>query len=214
MPFTVLDVILIVVVLISAALAMVRGFVREVLSVASWVAAVAAAYYLHGLVLPLAKPYFHSGTVATIVAAAAIFFITLIIASFVTMKIADFVIDSRVGAVDRALGFLFGAARGLLLVVIALLFFNWLVQTPPAWVAKAKTRPMLDSLGEQLVAVLPPDIESQLMNRLKNRGGSAGDVNSGGGASQTPDQPASSDPGPSDAARQDLNRLIENGGNN
>jgi len=56
-----------------------------------------------------------------VVAAAAIFFIALIVATYITMRVSDLVIDSRVGAFDRALGFLFGAARGILLLVIALL---------------------------------------------------------------------------------------------
>ncbi len=207
MAFTVLDVIVIVVVLISAVLAMARGFVREVLSVASWVAAVAAAYYLYGSVLPLVKPYFESNTVATIVSAAAIFFVALIVMSFITMKIADFVIDSRVGAVDRALGFIFGAARGLLLLVIAVLFFDWLVQTPPAWVANAQTRPMLENLGERLMAALPDDIEAAL-NRRRGGGGTGGTD-----TSPTQDELPDADPSPGPAARQGLNRLIENSGN-
>ena len=86
MPLTVLDIVVIAVVLISAILAMVRGFVREVLSVASWVAAVAAAYFLYKPVVPLVQPYIESSTVATIIAAAAIFFIALIIASYITMR--------------------------------------------------------------------------------------------------------------------------------
>ncbi len=44
-----------------------------------------------------------------------VFLIALIVISFITMKIADFIIDSRIGALDRTLGFLFGAARGILL---------------------------------------------------------------------------------------------------
>ena len=128
MPVTILDVIVVVVVLISAILAMVRGFVREVLSVASWVAAAAAAYFFYPHVLPLVQPYFDSNTVATIVAAAAIFFVALIVASYITMKISDFVIDSRVGAIDRVLGFVFGAVRGLLLMIVAVWFFDLLVQ--------------------------------------------------------------------------------------
>ncbi len=206
MHFTVLDVIVLVVVLISALLAMVRGLVREVLSVASWVVAVAAAYYFYGLLLPFVKPYLESNTVATIASAAVIFFIALIVASFLTMKIADFVIDSRVGAVDRALGFLFGAARGLLLVVIALYFFDWLVNPPPTWVAGAQTKPMLDALGERLVAALPDDIESKL---LKHRGGSG----AGAQVDQSPADTPDAGPGPSDTAKQGLNRLIENNGN-
>lgn len=166
MPLTILDIVVILVVLVSALLAMVRGFVREVLSIASWLAAVAAAYYFYKPLVPVVKPYIESGTVAIIVAASAIFFVALIIASYITTKIADFVIDSRVGALDRILGFVFGAARGLLLIVIALLFFSWLVEAPPAWVANARSKPMLDNLGEKLVAVLPPDLEATLQSHL------------------------------------------------
>ena len=174
MPISPLDVVVVVVVLISAVLAMVRGFVREVLSVASWVAAAGAAYFLYKPLVPLVQPYVESGTVATIIAAAVIFFIALIIASYITMKISDFVIDSRVGAVDRIFGFGFGAARGVLLVVIALLFFDWLVQKPPEWVAEARSKPVLDNLGQQLMAALPEDFEASVMKKLGHGGESPG----------------------------------------
>ncbi len=69
--------------------------------------------------------------------AAVIFIIALIVVTLITMRIADFIIDSRIGALDRTLGFLFGAARGILLVVVAMLFFNWLVgRQQPEWVAE------------------------------------------------------------------------------
>jgi len=162
MSLTILDIIVIIVVLISALLAMVRGFVREVLSIVSWAIAALSAYAFHDLLRPVVKPYFESLTVATIVSAAAVFFVALLVASYVTMKIADFVIDSRVGAIDRALGFLFGAARGLLLLVIALQFFNWLVPQPPSWVANAQSREFLNDMGESLVSALPEDLEARM----------------------------------------------------
>ena len=66
------------------------------------------------------------------------------------MKISDFVIDCRIGAIDRTLGFLFGAARGFLVVAVALLFFNWLAGAkPPAWIANAKTQPLLEPIGDR-----------------------------------------------------------------
>ena len=167
MPVTILDLIVIAVVLISAILAMVRGFVREILSVASWAVAAAAAYLGYKPVFPMVLPYFESKTVAVIVSAAAIFFVALIVASYITMKISDFVIDSRIGAIDRALGFIFGAVRGVLLLVIALLFFNWLVPAPPAWVSAARSKPLLDDIGERIMAALPPDAEAAIMKKLK-----------------------------------------------
>jgi membrane protein required for colicin V production len=157
-----LDVILAVVVLISALLATVRGFVREVLSIASWAAAAAAGAFFYKPVVPLAHNIVEKETYAIIISVAAIFFVTLIVASYITMKIADFVIDSRVGAIDRALGFLFGAVRGLALVVITFILFKWIVIGDPLgnfgpshpasrWIANSATEPTLSALGERLM---------------------------------------------------------------
>jgi membrane protein required for colicin V production len=213
MSLTVLDLFVLVVVLISAILAMVRGFVREVLSIASWIAAAAAAYFFYKPVVPLVRPYIDSGTVQIIVAAAAVFFIALIITSYVTMRISDFVIDSRVGALDRALGFLFGAARGMLLLVIALWFFKFLVPIPPDWVTNAQSKPLLEDLGEQLVAALPEDMEAWIQTHRRS------DDNEPASSADTTLPPAD-DLGDSTAApnemnydsgaRQSLDTLIEN----
>ena len=163
-----LDLGLIVVVLISAFLAMLRGLTREVLAIASWGAAALAAIYLHPLALPYVKPYIAKDVIALGAAAAAVFFVTLIAVSLITIKLSDAILDSKIGALDRSLGFLFGAVRGLLLCVIAFVFFNWLVpaQTQPGWVKTARMRPLLQATGDQLMAVLPDDPEG-LLNKLK-----------------------------------------------
>ncbi|QBR70514.1 colicin V synthesis protein [Beijerinckiaceae bacterium] len=163
-----LDLGLIAVILISAFLAMLRGFTREVLAIASWGAAALAAIYLHPIVLPYVKPYIAKDVIALAVAAAAVFFVVLIVVSLVTVKLSDVILDSKVGALDRSLGFLFGAVRGLLLCVIAFVFFNWLVplQTQPEWVKSARMKPLLQATGDQLMAVLPEDPEG-LLNKLK-----------------------------------------------
>ena len=171
MPITILDGIVIGVALFSAVLAMVRGFSREVLSVASWVGAAAAAYFLYPFLLPYAKDYTTSDTVAIVGSAAAVFILALIVISFITMRIADFIIDSRIGALDRTLGFLFGAARGVLIVVVAMLFFNWLVPIAqqPVWVTGAKSKPLLDNLGSKLIALLPEDADATILDRLRGK---------------------------------------------
>jgi len=168
MPITLLDGIVVGFTLVSAMLAMVRGFSREFLSVASWVVAAAAAYFFYPIILPYVAPHIDHPTVALAAAAAAVFFIALIVVTVITMKIADFIIDSRVGALDRTLGFVYGVARGLVVLAVALLFFNWLVGTnPPAWVTEAKSRPLLESIGNWIQDMLPEDSENSIFNRLR-----------------------------------------------
>ena len=168
MPITLLDGILIGFTLVSAMLAMVRGFSREVLSIASWVAAAAAAFFFYPILVPYLTPYISNDKVAMAASAAIVFFIALIVVTVITMKIADFIIDSRVGALDRTLGFLYGAARGILVVAVGLLFFNWLAgDNQPGWVTEAKSKPLLDTIGEKIQGILPDDPENSILDRLR-----------------------------------------------
>ncbi|EHS50209.1 Colicin V production protein [Rhizobium sp. PDO1-076] len=171
MPITIFDGIVIGVVLFSAVLAMVRGFSREVLSIASWAGSVAAAYYLYPLLVPYVKNYTSDDRIAIAGSAGIIFLIALIVISFITSRIADFIIDSRIGALDRTLGFLFGAARGILLLVVAVAFWNWLIDVKqrPDWVNNSKSKPFIDALVLKLEAVLPTDIEPQIRARILGR---------------------------------------------
>src|SRR5215216_6445607 len=155
--------------LISGLLAMVRGFMREILSIAAWGAAALVTLYAFSKLLPTAKTYFNNDTVAAVVVVAGTFIGTLIVVSVITVRISDMILDSRIGALDRSLGFLFGLARGLLIVVIAFLFFDWLVpaKSQPDWVRNAKSKVVLQGTGEWLKAQLPDDPESTILKRLK-----------------------------------------------
>ena len=167
MPITLLDGILVGFTLVSAMLAMVRGFSREILSIASWAAAAAAAFFFYPYALPYLQPYIDNEKIAMAAAAGVVFVVALIVVTLITMKIADFIIDSRIGALDRTLGFLYGAARGILVVAVALLFFDWLVGAhPPAWVTDAKSRPLLESIGTKIQSLLPDDPENSILKRL------------------------------------------------
>jgi membrane protein required for colicin V production len=228
MSVTLLDGLVLVVILLSALLAMLRGFVREVLSIASWVAAAAAAYLFYDDLLPLVRQYISNEYVSLGVTIGGIFFVTLIVVSIITMKISDFVIDSKVGILDRTLGFVFGAARGLLLIVVAMLFFNFLVPPAqqPGWVAQARSKPMLDNLGTQLVAALPDAPDRSILDRYipgaaktppaaqPPAGGTApAPIEGAPGAAPAPPAPQS-DASYGSGARQGLNQLIQSSGSN
>ena len=171
MPITLLDVILLIVMLVSGLLAMIRGFMREILSIGAWGIAALVTLYSYSRVLPIAKQYISSDMVAAGASVAGVFLITLLIVSVITVRISDLVLDSRVGALDRTLGFLFGLGRGLIIVVVAFLFFAWLVpdRSQPEWVRGAKSRIVLQSTGQWLMSMLPDDPESTILKRLKRQ---------------------------------------------
>src|SRR6188472_1850165 len=204
MPITLLDLILLVVMLISALLAMVRGFMREVLSIASWAAAAILTLYAYPKLKPIVLQYFSNEIVASAICIGGVFLGTLLIVSIVTIKISDTILDSRVGALDRTLGFLFGLARGLVIVVVAFLFFAWLVpdRSQPDWVRSAKSRVVLQGTGDWLMSMLPDDPESTILKRLKKNKPEDEQTDA------EPAQPGSGD-GYSKPARDSLKKLIE-----
>ena len=169
MPITLLDIIVLAVMLLSGLLAMIRGFMREILSIAAWGAAALATLYAFPRLLPTAKTYFNNETVAMVAVVAGVFLGTLLVATIITSRISDMVLDSRIGALDRTLGFLFGLGRGLLIVVVAFLFFAWLVpdKQQPDWVRSAKSLSVLQSSGAWLQSLLPDDPESTILKRFK-----------------------------------------------
>ena len=169
MPITLLDIILIGVMMISALLAMIRGFMREVLSIAAWLIAALVTLYSFSKLLPVAKTYFNNDIVAYAIVIGGTFLGTLLVVSVITVRFSDMVLDSRVGALDRTMGFLFGLARGLVIVVVAFLFFAWLVpdRSQPEWVRSAKSRVVLQGTGDWLMSMLPEDLDATISKRLK-----------------------------------------------
>jgi len=171
MPITLLDIILLLVMLVSGLLAMIRGFMREILSIGAWIIAAVVTLYAYSRLLPVAKSYFNSDMVSAGVTVGGTFLLTLLVVSVITVRISDMILDSRVGALDRTLGFLFGLGRGLVIVVVAFLFFAWLVpdRSQPEWVRDAKSRVVLQSTGQWLISMLPDDPEKTILQRLKKR---------------------------------------------
>ena len=163
-PITTLDIILLVVMLISGLLAMIRGFMREILSIGAWGVAALVTLYSYSRVQPIAKGYISNDTVATGISVGGVFLLTLLVVSIITARISDMILDSRVGALDRTLGFLFGLGRGLLVVVVAYIFFSWLVveRSQPEWIRTAKSVFVLQKTGDWLKGLLPEDLDKTI----------------------------------------------------
>lgn len=161
-----------VLVLISAILATARGLTREVLSLATWAGSAAIAAYMYFNHVDLARQYIQEEIVADVVTVVGTFIIALIILHLITMRIADFVVDSKIGPLDRTLGFIFGVARGVLIAVVVVVFGLWLMQNNlPTWASESRSLPILRDMGDRLIAVLPDDLEQQVTTILRRGAG-------------------------------------------
>jgi membrane protein required for colicin V production len=148
-PITYLDAALLAVWFISGLLAMYRGFAREMLSIASWVVAGAAvAYFVLGyqsFAQDLASRLFTNVKVAQIAVGAVIFLIVLIVVHLITARISDAIQDSRVGMIDRVLGFAFGVLRGFIIIVVPFMFAEFFApsgEREPATQQQQPTNPV------------------------------------------------------------------------
>jgi membrane protein required for colicin V production len=172
-----LDAALVAIVVISGIVAMYRGLTREVLSILSWVAAAAACVYFVFKYRDEAKQVadqFHAPVlVAQVAIGGIIFLVVLIIVHLITARISDTVLDSRIGAIDRILGLLFGVVRGFVLVVIPFMFYESFVDKPEQqypWVRDAVSRPYIKSTGDSLKVMLQRMVPSSLMGQEQQQG--------------------------------------------
>ena len=129
--FTLIDGVVAIVVVLSALLAYSRGLVREALAIAGWVAAAILAFIFAPQVEPLIKEIPGLGELISgscelsiIAAFAAVFSVALIVAALITPLFSGLVQRSALGGLDQGLGFLFGVARGILLVAIAFFVYE------------------------------------------------------------------------------------------
>src|SRR4030067_331803 len=72
------------------------------------------------------------------------------------------VLDSQVGALDRTLGFVFGLARGFLLVAIVFILFSALARDQPEWVRNARSYSILQQTQVAIESLLPMNPEQFL----------------------------------------------------
>lgn len=135
----------------SALLGLKRGFVTEVLALFAWVAMIFAVKLFH---LPLSKAL--TDTIGTASGAATLAFVLLCGVTYIGGRMVARAMGARVrksvlGPVDRALGFGFGALKGLIIASLAFLLVVLVLDTigggpasRPGWIKDARTYPLLN----------------------------------------------------------------------
>lgn len=132
--FTIIDGVVAAVIILSALLAYGRGLVRETMAIAGWIAAAFLAFLFAPRVEPMVREIpvigefvADSCELSIIGAFAIVFAIALIVVSLFTPLFSSIVQRSAAGGVDQGLGFLFGVARGILLVALAFFVYDTVI---------------------------------------------------------------------------------------
>ena len=182
MEFTIVDGGVALVVVISAILSYSRGFVREALSIAGWVAAAIVAF----LLAPRAQPLIHeipvvkdflsdSCELSIIAAFAVVFALALVLVSIFTPLFSSAVQRSSLGGIDQGLGLLFGVARGVLLVAIALVVYDRVVLSEPiAMVDDSRTNEIFAKVQDSLNESIPENAPAWIVARYEELVGTCG----------------------------------------
>ncbi|MCV6596430.1 MAG: CvpA family protein [Mangrovicoccus sp.] len=178
--FTIVDGVAGAVIVISALLAYSRGLVRELMAIAGWVAAAILAFLFAPTAEPLVKeiPFVgdflrDSCELSIIAAFSVVFAVALIIVSVFTPLFSTLVQRSALGGVDQGLGFLFGALRGLVLVIAALIIYDRvMVSGSVPMVDNSRTAIVLSDLGDRLNEEVPDDAPGWIVERYEELVGS------------------------------------------
>ncbi|MBJ3762244.1 CvpA family protein [Maribius pontilimi] len=174
--FTLIDGIVAAVIVVSAILAYSRGFVREAMAIVGWIVAAIAAFVLAPMAQPLVRElpvlgdFVGDSCELSIIAAFAIVFaIALVIASIFTPLLSGAVRESALGGVDQGLGFLFGVARGVLLVAVAMIVYDRVVATESIpMVDDSRTAKIFARSQGDLDQAIPDDAPGWIVGQYEN----------------------------------------------
>ena len=171
--FTIVDGVVAVVIILSAILAYARGFVRESLAILGWIGAAVLAFVFAPTVRPMVsqvpglnKFLADSCELGTIAGFAAVFALALVLFSIITPLFSSVVQRSALGGVDQGMGFLFGVARGILLVAIAFIVYDRVMSsTPVPAVDNSRSVQVFHRMTGKLDAEIPQDAPGWITNR-------------------------------------------------
>ncbi|MEM7644471.1 MAG: CvpA family protein [Pseudomonadota bacterium] len=180
--FTIIDGAVAGIIVISAILAYSRGLVREAMAVLGWVAAAVLAFSFAGAFEPLVREIPVVGDflgdsceLAVLAAFSLVFAIALVVVSFFTPLLSSAIRNSAIGGIDRGLGFLFGVARGVLLVAVAFVVYDrWTVNDGVPIVEQSRSAAVFSRAQANIEEQIPEDAPGWIVQRYEALVGECG----------------------------------------
>jgi len=157
---------ILIVIALSAGMSLLRGFVREALSLAGWILAFFVAKGFYQEFSSLLESYIDTPSLRYAVSWAALFVLTLTVSGLINYILSQLIEKAGLSGMDRIMGMAFGALRGVLLISVAtLLLREFTAVDQDKWWQKSELIPHVEILGnwfyDQVDEVLP-EVTSRL----------------------------------------------------
>jgi len=147
---------------VSVLLSVIHGFVRELLSLASWVVSFLVAQYFAAQAATFLPAAMQNESLRMLAGFLAVFLIVLLASTLLAIAISSLIKRAGLGAADRMLGAVFGLVRGVAVVtIIVLLAGLTALPTTPAW-RQAMTSAPLEALANTVKVWLPSDLSKHI----------------------------------------------------
>jgi membrane protein required for colicin V production len=157
MPFTAIDIIIFAFMLLSGLLALLRGFVREVVTIVTWVGSAFVALHTLTILGPFMHDLITKAWLADVVTFSIPFFLMLYFMTWLGNKVILKLSGKEPGPVDGTVGFFFGIGRGFIIVTIAYFVFDLLYdpKTSPEWIVDSQFEPVIADTTEFYYSLFP-----------------------------------------------------------
>lgn len=152
-----LDLLILGVIALSALISLIRGFVKESISLLSWIAAGIIAFRYFSAMAELLEPYLADPTIRSMAAFAVLFISTLIIGAIINFIMSQLVSKTGLSGTDKALGVVFGGARGVLIVTMIVLLASLTPMPEAQWWQDSAMVGFFQQLAEWVKGIIPAD---------------------------------------------------------
>ena len=155
-----LDLIIIILIFISAFFAFIRGFSLEILSLSGWIFSIGISYLYGGIASNQINQLLDNFLISTVISYVFSFIILLIIFSFLTKNVSSLIKNSFAGLLDRSLGFFYGLLRGYLLICFCYFCFDYFYSgSKPDFLESSKLVPIIKISNKEIFNIMEVDNE-------------------------------------------------------
>ncbi|NCF36363.1 MAG: CvpA family protein [Gammaproteobacteria bacterium] len=152
-----LDLVILGIIVLSALISLIRGFVKESISLVTWIVAGVLAFRYFAPMADLLAPFVDAPTIRNVAGFSILFVSTLVVGAIINFIMSQLVLKTGLSGTDKALGVVFGGARGVLIVTMVVLLASLTPMPEADWWQDSAMVGFFQQLAEWVKGIIPAD---------------------------------------------------------